>query len=660
MFRRCLALSGFVLLGLASLASAQERERRVRIDVEHYRIDAEINPRTQSLTARTTVRFVPQEDTSSVVFELNNGLNVAHVLGEKGEEVPATRFQQDFTVRLNFASQLAKGKPVAATFVYDGRLNGVDNSPVDGVAFANIANDRSFLLYPARWFPVSGYTADRFNADMNITVPNGMDVIASGLHTTKPGPEGKTIHSFTYDHASFPGSIAVVTGQPARVTSEGATTTLYFYGDQKDQTSPYGDAAGKIVKYFTSLFDLPPVANLTIVETDENAPNGYASPGILFLSPAGIGRRVNNRLLSLEIAHQWWGMLVSPASRRHLWLENGFANYAHLLWVENSAGPAAFGSEMQETGVESLINEETSVLQADTLEDYSAALTSLTSSKGAMVLHMLRYVVGDDAFFKSVKEFAQKFAWNSALTADFEKIVSANYKQSLQYFFIEWIESAGASEFKLEYTIFRLGNGKGFRVVGKVSQDKDTFRMPVEMLIETEGEPEKKVIEVAGTASEFSVDTFGKPKKVTLDPDHKVMRLDNNVRVSVAIKKGEQQAELGYYNEALQEYQKALDVNHNSSLSHYRIGEVFFLQGSWQSAANSFREAINGDQEPKWTEVWSHINLGRIFDMTDQRDRAVNEYQQAIRTKDNTQGALDEANKYLQTPYKRRRKSEEA
>ncbi|HYM12935.1 MAG TPA: M1 family aminopeptidase [Bryobacterales bacterium] len=662
MFRWWLVAGGCALLGVANLgpAAAQERERRARIDVEHYRIDAEIRPRTQSISARVEVRFVPQEETPSAVFELNNGLNVTKVIGAKQEDINAVRYQQDFTVRLNFPSPLPKGQPVVATFLYDGRLTGVDNSPVEGVSFANISNDHAFLLYPARWFPVSGYTADRFTAEMNITVPAGMEVIASGLSTNSPGAGGATVYSFKYDHPSFPGSIAVVSTKAERVASEGITTTFYFRGDQRAMAASYGEAAGKIVKYYSGLFDLPPEANLTVVETDENAPNGYAAPGILFLSPRGIGKRLNPRLLSLEIAHQWWGMLVSPTSRRHLWLENGFADYARLLYLENTAGPAVFETEMKDTGVEALTHDDVPVIQADTLPDYSPELQAITSAKGAMVLHMLRYVIGDDAFFKAVKQFAQNYAWKSATTADFEKIASAASGKSLQFFFVEWIESSGASEFKLEYTIFRLGNGKGFRVVGKVSQDKDTFRMPLELLIETEGEPEKKMIEVAGTASDFSVDTFGKPKKVILDPDHKVLRLDNAMRVAVAIKKGEQQVELGYYNEALQEYQKALDVNRNSSLAHYRIAEVFFLQGNFQSAANEFRESINGDQEPKWTEVWSHINLGKIFDITDQRDRAVNEYQQAIRTKDNTQGALDEANKYLQSPYKRPRPSEEA
>ena len=129
------------------------------------------------------------------------------------------------------------------------------------------------------------------------------------------------------------------------------------------------------------------------------------------------------------------------------------------------------------------------------------------------------------------------------------------------------------------------------------------------------------------------------------------------MRVAVAIRKGEQFAEIGEYGEALKEFQRALEVNRNSSLAHYRVGEVFFLQNNFQSAANEFRESLNGDLDPKWTEVWAHIFLGKIFDVTGQRERAVNEYNQAIRTKDNTQGAQEEAAKLLKEPYKRQRSS---
>ena len=189
--------------------------------------------------------------------------------------------------------------------------------------------------------------------------------------------------------------------------------------------------------------------------------------------------------------------------------------------------------------------------------------------------------------------------------------------------------------------------------MGKVAQDMDTFRMPVELKIETEGNPEEKRIDVVGTSSEFSVDTFGKPKSVILDPNGRVLRVSNTMRVAVAFMRGQQFVEISDFPQALQEYQKALEVDRNNSLAHYRIGEVFYLQNNYQSAANEFREALNGDLEPKWVEVWSHINLGYIFDITGQRERARNEFQLAQRTKDNTQGAQEIAAKYINEPYKR-------
>jgi len=292
------------------------------------------------------------------------------------------------------------------------------------------------------------------------------------------------------------------------------------------------------------------------------------------------------------------------------------------------------------------------VRQAARYEDYSPEFFAVTGSKGAAAYHMLRWMVGDEAFTKALKALPDQFANQSISTDDVRKAFEAAAKQNLQGFFIQWLESTGAPEFKMEYTVFRTA--KGFRVMGKITQDLDTFRMPVELKIETEGNPEFKKVEVVGPATDFSVETFGKPRKVIIDPNGRVLRLSPDMRVAVAIRRGEQFAEANDYNEALKEYQKALEVNRISSLAHYRVAEIFFLQGNYQSAVNEFREALNGDGEPKWTEVWAHLNMGKIFDITQQRERAVNEYTLAIRTKDNTQGAQEEAAKYRQAPYVRK------
>ncbi len=644
------------LLGVtaASLVCAQQdKAARPRIHVDNYAIDAEINPRTQVLSANVQVKFTPLDDNiTSASFELNNALNVSRIVDEGGRQIPASRNTQDFSLRLSFPSPLTKGKQSTLTFTYDGRLNGTEDSPVYGINFAAIHPDYTYLMYPARWFPVNDYSVDRFTADLRITVPQGSTVIASGSGTSDRAASDKATFTFHYTHPSFPGSIAVVQGNPVKVNSEGVLTNVYFR-TKANMANAYGEETGKVMTYLTSVYGPPPRAGLTLIETDNGTPNGYSAPELLFLSPKGIGDAVGDGLLANQISRQWWGTLVSPVSRNHIWLANGSARYAEMLYAEHANGPSAFDLAKHSAYVEALTVENPPVIQSARLEDYSPEYWAVTGAKGAAILNMLRSVMGDEPFFKLMRGFPDQFSWRAVSTEDFRKAAETVSGQNLQGFFIQWIESSGAPEFKSEYTVFRTG--KGFRVMGKISQDLDTFRMPVELKIETEGNPEEKRVEVVGTSSEFTVDTFGKPKSVAIDPNEKVLRFTRAMRVAVAIRRGEQFAEVSEFGDALKEYQKALDANRGSSLAHFRVGQLFFMQNNYQSAANEFRESLNGDLDPKWTEVWAHINLGKIFDITGQRERAVNEYNHAIRTRDNTLGAQEEAAKYLKQPYERQR-----
>jgi len=98
--------------------------------------------------------------------------------------------------------------------------------------------------------------------------------------------------------------------------------------------------------------------------------------------------------------------------------------------------------------------------------------------------------------------------------------------------------------------------------------------------------------------------------------------------------------------------QKVIQAKPYSSQAHYRIGEILFQEKNYTGAANEFHDAVIGDLDPRWTEVWSHLQLGKIYDVTNQRYRAIAEYKKAQQTNDNTRGALDEAARYLDSPYK--------
>ena len=661
--RRVLPLAGVIVMGVFALtvpAPAQEQQRRARVDVQEVDIDAEISPNLQTITSKATVHLVAVDDgISSATFELNNALNVSKVEDAAGKPIEFNRTQQDFSVRITINPPLAKGQSYVANFYYDGKLTGNEESPVFGIKFAAIHPDFAFLLYPSRWFPVSGYTTDRFAADTRVTVPMGYTVLGSGLDSHQQAGD-KNQYEFKMSRESFPGSIAVVKDAAMKVPEGGLTTSVYFRQPDTDMAQQYGQEIGKAEAYFTGIYGLAPFADLTVVETENGAPNGYAAPGMIFLSPHGIGRQVSSRLVANEVARQWWEEEISPSTRNHMWIENGLAAYSELLWTEHEVGAGAMQQQLKDFRIQALTVDNVPVIQSSRLEDYSPEMWALTGGKGAVVANMLRYTIGDDAFFKSLKNFVQQNVWKSVSTDDLRQVLDAVTGQKMDYFFIQWIESSGVPEFKLDYTVYRLGGDKkGFRVMGKISQDVDTFRMPVELKIETDGDPEFQRVDVAGTSSEFSVDTFGKPKTISIDPNGKILRLSPEVRVEVAIAKGEQFAQMGDFTEALHEYQRALETTKNSSLAHYRIGEVYFLQQNWWPAANEFRAVIDGNLDPKWTEVWAHINLGKIYDISNQRDRAVNEYNLAIRTKDNTMGAQQEASQYLKAPYERQHRTDQ-
>ncbi len=276
-----------------------------------------------------------------------------------------------------------------------------------------------------------------------------------------------------------------------------------------------------------------------------------------------------------------------------------------------------------------------------------------------MVFHMLRTEIGDEAFTSLLQDFYKQHDGKTATIDEFEKLTATKVPPSspdepgfnLLSFYAQWLNSTGVPEFTIDYIVYRTP--KGFKVVGKVHQDLDTFRMPVEVKVETEGNPETKKILVTGTTSSFLIDTFGRPKPngIAVDPNNNLLKSSPRLRVRASVARGEAYAQVGKYYEAIQEYQKALDVQPTYSLPHFRMGEAMFYQKNYQAAANAFRAALGGDGDPQWTEVWSHIYIGKIYDLLGQRERAVNEYSLAQHTNDDTAGAQQEAGRYLQKPF---------
>jgi aminopeptidase N/Tfp pilus assembly protein PilF len=629
---------------------------RPQLNITGYVITAELDPANTKLSATADVTFTALEDLTQAVFELNNGLNINKITDATGASLNSERLTPNSTVHVTLPTPLAKGASATFHFEYSGILTGSDTSPVEGIKLAAIADPISILLYPGAWFPMTGLFTDRFTAQMHIRVPAGYTAVGSGTPSKTALPDGRTEFSFTWSKPGFPGTI--VAGKFLAPINGGLNNIhVYVTEKRKDGAPDFAALAGREFEYMTGIFGQPESGRINIVELPEDSVSASWAPEMACISGNRIVDRTaaSTRLLSNTLAHQWWGSEVSPATLNDAWITNGMSRYGELMYLEDSAGKTAFQTAISDVSAGALAYDTEPLSTLGRLDPFSPQFQSMTLEKGAMVFHMLRWEMGDDTFQKFLRGLLSQYTDKGIRGSQVQDVAEAQSKLELTPFFSQWIDGTGAPSFADKYSVYRLGNNKGFRTVGAISEDLDLFRMPIELRIETDGKTEDRRIDLAGTDSPYTIETFGRPRRISIDPENWLLKSTPDLAVRVAVLRGQQLVAQGDLTGALGEYQKALDSNKHSSLANYRIGEVFFLQRNYQSAANSFRDALSGDDDPRWTEVWSYIHLGYIFDVTGQRERAVNEYRLAVQTNDNTQGAINEARARMATPYKRER-----
>jgi aminopeptidase N len=649
----CAVLGALISVYPAPRLAAQTVSARPTLNITTYTIDADIRPKDHTLDATARVTFTPLEDLPTAVFELHGALTVDKVTDASGAALNGTK-GPNATLVVTPPTPLVKGQPLTWTFHYAGQLENGEGGPVEGLKLAYVGDPVSYLLYAAAWFPMTGYTTDRFTAQMHIKAPTDYRVIGTGsTGEPKNTGNGEREWDFNWGKPGFPGTIIAGKFDPP-VSVQGATNIkIYVMPAHKAVAADYAGTALREFAYFSSTFGIPESTQLSVVELPDGTVPSYWAPEIAAITGSYIGGKNDFRLLANTIAHQWWGSEVSPATLNDEWITNGMSRYGELMYLEDDQGHGALESAIQDISAGALAYDTIPLASAGTLAAYSPQFQSMTYDKGALVYHMLRWEVGEDCFDKILREVATEYKDKGIRSGEFERVAEQQCQQQLTPFFSEWLDGTGAPNFNDNYAVYRLGNNKGFRTIGEIQGDLDLFNMPIDLRIETEGKTVDKRVDVVGTDSQYVVDTFGRPRRVVIDPDNWILKNTPDLQVRVAILRGQQLAAQGDTAGALQNYQNALKANPQSSLASYRVGELLFSMRNYQAAVNAYRDCLNGDDEPRWTEVWSHIAVGKIFDLTGQRDRAIQEYRQALQTNDNTAGALNEARHWIQAPYKR-------
>ena len=410
--------------------------------------------------------------------------------------------------------------------------------------------------------------------------------------------------------------------------------------------------AAKEYDFFTDSFGSPETSHLNVVEVPDDTLPAVWAPELAAVLGSRIGDKSGVRLLANTIAHQWWGSQVSPRTMNDAWIINGMSRYGELMYMEDESGRSAMRAALQDVAAGALAYDTIPLSSAGRMSPFTPEFQSMTLEKGAMVFHMLRWELGDKAFLATLKGALSQYTDTSMRTTDFIKVAEAQSHQQLTAFFAQWIDGTGAPQFTNKYAVYRLGNNKGFRTIGEIQQDLDLFRMPVELRIETDGKTESQKVDVVGTDTQFVVETFGRPRRISIDPSDWVLKSTPDEMVRVAILKGQQLVAAGRYERRPGRVSKGpggQPVQFPCQLPYWRTAVYpAQLPGQRQllSRCASRRRGAALDR------VWSHIALGKIFDITGQRDRAVTEYRLAVQTNDNTQGCVNEGRQWLTKPYK--------
>ena len=664
-FPRIPGLIGAMLMLSVSAAAQQPAPSTPasKFDVTNYHIEAQLIPDQHLLRAGADVTFTPLEATRSVVFELNGSL---HVESLERDGVPLTNFVQDAvgvgalgpSVRVDLGAVVPAGQSVTLRFRWSGALASPEGGPLATKRLAYVGTEGSYLMYAARWFPFHDYAVDRATSDITIVVPTGLTVAGTSDEPVAPQQQtkdGTSRYRFVRRQPTLPGNFAA---------GQYITRTLRFGGYEiqfntkpgsENRIDSFAEPMGRVLEFYTQQYGLPSSGQkVVVVQTDDDTLDAYSGSGIVFLASKlfDTSRPVPEDKLQREVAYQWWGQTVGLKSFDDAWLSQGLAEWSGFTYREANLKAGTLDAAQREEQERALTFEQTASIgrAPAVLDDQSAAYQSIIFFKGSMVYRMLRETLGKDKFNTLMRTYLGKFRDKSASVDDFERLTSQVAGENMRYFFAQWVEGTGVPEFTVDYQIIRTRLGK-FRTRGTVKQNFEALHMPVELMLRAEGDNQTASVRLDSKSEDFDFESNGAPIEVVVDPNNKILRMSDDLRVSVVARRGIEQMKEGNYAEAQQQLEAALKLDRSNSWVYYNLGLLFFEQRNWQQALDNFQAALDGTLKPSWIEVWARIRRGNAYDAKGERPRAVAEYQKAVQSGIDYDHAQAAAKKFLEAAF---------
>ena len=404
-------------------------------DVDHYDLDLTWRPDVGRMDGVATVTATATQELPELSLDAID-LTIASVTVDGAEATAEPTGERDLVVTPE--APLAAGADFTVVVEYSAASQTIQGAyPVDPGWVAD--GEEVYVIFEphgaATLFPVNDHPSDKASYGFRVTVPAELEVVTNGLHAGTE--QGDGVVTWVYDAPDPMASylVQLVIGELVFVESTGPgglPIRHAFDADIADEFAGSMDRTGEMIEVFNDLFGPYPFVAYGAVVVDERL--GFALE-TQTLSIFGTDAAHSEQVVAHELAHQWFGDAVSPATWQDIWLNEGFATYAELMWQEadGDGGPDQFAAAYG--GGSPMLDVPPADPGASTLFDASVY------DRGALTLHVLRDEIGDDAFMTLVQTWFSTYSGRSASTADFEAMAEEISGQELTDLFDAWLRA---------------------------------------------------------------------------------------------------------------------------------------------------------------------------------------------------------------------------
>lgn len=501
-------------------------------DVNYYRLDLDVIPGMQVIYGNVRVLATSLIDGFNlVVLDLHAHMLIDSVKSRHGVDHYSHSGNKLF---ITLDEDINNSEHVEVQISYHGRP--VNEGSFNSFDFSFHQNSPiiSTLSEPfgARlWWPCKDDPADKADSvDIIVTVPDTLVVASNGVLADEYENSNDTRTYFwkeRYPISTYLISLAISNYEIFRdyyrySPDDSLEVVYYVYPELLEAAKTDFSPTVDMIEYYASVFGEYPF----IKEKYGMAlfPWGGAMEHQTCTSYGAGLIRGNNRydsIIAHELAHQWFGDLITIKKWSHIWLNEGFASYAEALWVEHLSGKQAYHEYMDAFDLGYF---PFSVFITDST-NISSLFHATVYNKGAWVLHMLRKIMGDNKFFDALVSYRNKFAFGNATTEDFQRVCEQEYRSDLSWFFSQWIYGPFRPRYEIIWTDSAAAGREYVRVQLKQTQnDAGLFKMPLDLKITTVSRETTIVIWDSLAFQEFRFSFNEKIQNVSLDPDNWVLK----------------------------------------------------------------------------------------------------------------------------------------